>query len=65
MREQIKVICGYLFEIFIWYLYLQMGALSIALFYVLPRESITCIIGAIVFTFVPKIYKRYKKVKEE
>lgn len=65
MKERIKVIWSYLFEIFIWFLFLWMGALAIACSYVLPKEGIICVVGAIAFTFVPRIYKKFKKAEEE
>ena len=65
MKEIIKKTWGYLFEIFIWFVYLWMGVLSIACAYILPKQGIITLIVAIAFTFVPRIYKRYKEVEEE
>lgn len=65
MKETIKKIWGYLFEVFIWFIYLWMGALSIACTYILPKEGTFCIVGAILLTFAPRVYKRFKKAEEE
>ena len=65
MKETIKKIWGYLFEVFIWFIYLWMGALSITCACILPKEGIITLAGAIALTFVPKIYRKYKKPEEE
>lgn len=65
LKEIVRKIWGYLFEIFVWFIYLWMGALAIACACILPKEGIITLIGAIVLTFVPRIYKKYRKTKEE
>ena len=42
-----------------------MGALAIACAYILPKQGIITLIGAIALTFVPRIYKKFKKTEEE
>ena len=64
-KETVKKIWGYLFEIFIWFIYLWMGAISIACACMLPKQGIITLVGAIGLTFVPRIYKKYRKSEEE
>lgn len=61
----VRKVWGYLFEIFIWFIYLWMGALAIACAYVSPKEGIITLIGAIALTFIPRIYKKFKRTEEE
>lgn len=65
LKEIARKIWGYLFEIFVWFIYLWMGALAIACACILPKEGIITLIGAIVLTFIPRIYKKFKKIGEE
>lgn len=65
MKETVKKIWGYLFEIFIWFIYLWMGALSITCAYILPKQGIITLGGAVALVFVPRIYKKYRKSEEE
>ncbi len=65
LKETVKKIWGYLFEIFIWFIYLWMGAISIACACMLPKQGIISLVGAIGLTFVPRIYKKYRKSEEE
>lgn len=65
LKEIIKKIWDYLFEIFVWSIFLWMGALSIACTYIFPKEGVLFIVSAIALTFVPRIYENYKKRREE
>ncbi len=65
MKETINKIWGYIFEIFIWFIYLWMGLISISYAYILPKQGIFILVGAIALTFIPRIYKKHKKNGEE
>ena len=65
MKETVKKIWSYLFEIFIWFIYLWMGAVAIAYACILPKQGIFTLICAIALTFIPRIYKKFKKTEEE
>lgn len=64
LKELVKKIWNYFFEIFIWYSFLWICGLVVVCTYIFPEQGITALIGAVVLTVIPKIYKKFKNEEE-
>lgn len=65
MKKYVKVILDCLFEIFVWFLFLEISLLAILYTYIFPKQGIVALISAVTLTFIPKIYNKFIKSKEE
>lgn len=65
LKELVKKIWNYYFEIFMWYSFLWIYGLAIVCTYILPKQGVVAFAGALALTFIPRIYDKIKKTEEE
>lgn len=49
----------YLYTIFIWFIFLLFGGISLAVAYLCPNMGITALVAAIAITILSKLFKKH------
>ena len=61
MFKKFRTIYNFMFEIFLWVIYIWSAVIAIGLTYILPKQGIIVIICAIICTIIRRVVARNHK----
>lgn len=55
MFEKFRIIYNFMFEIFLWFLYVWLGVIAVGITYLLPKQGAVIIICAVICTIIRRV----------